>query len=168
MSDDDNRKTYSITELCRTYDVTPRALRFYESQDLLRPERDGLRRIYSHRDRARLALILRGKRFGFSLQEIRELLDLYDEADGPARQLAATYERAQARLVAMRAQRDELTEAIAELETQIRAVEQVLATNPHLTSRPPETAAPAPATRASADPRANSPMHQPSVPRAEL
>jgi DNA-binding transcriptional MerR regulator len=68
----------SIRAMCSDFNVTPRTLRFYESKELLFPRREGQRRLYSRADRARLTLILRGKRFGFSLEEIRQLLDLYD------------------------------------------------------------------------------------------
>lgn len=70
-------KTYTISELAREFQVTPRALRFYEDKGLLSPTRDGLNRVYSTRDRARLKLILQGKSVGFSLSDIREILDLY-------------------------------------------------------------------------------------------
>ena len=69
-------KTYSITDLCEEFSVTPRALRFYEDEGLISPRRQGLSRVYGWRDRARLAWILRGKRVGFSLAEIREMIDL--------------------------------------------------------------------------------------------
>ncbi|RYF99061.1 MAG: MerR family DNA-binding transcriptional regulator, partial [Caulobacteraceae bacterium] len=79
-------RTYSIRQLCQEFDVTPRSLRFYEDKGLLFPAREGLNRVYSHRDRARLILILRGKLVGFSLNEIGEMLDLYDEDDTHASQ----------------------------------------------------------------------------------
>lgn len=110
----------TIREMCDAFDVTPRTLRFYESKELLFPQRDGQKRLFSKRDRARLKLILRGKRFGFSLEEIRQLLDLYDIGDGQQTQIARTYELGQQRLAAMVAQRDELNEAIADLEDQLR------------------------------------------------
>ncbi len=71
-------RTYRITELSEEFGVTPRAIRFYEDEGLLTPQRDGTRRVYRSRDRVRLKLILRGKRLGFSLQEIREMIDIYD------------------------------------------------------------------------------------------
>jgi DNA-binding transcriptional MerR regulator len=83
---------YTITELAREFDVTPRAIRFYEDQGLLAPTREGssgLRRVYSPRDRTRLRLTLRGKRLGFTLSEIRTLLDLYDSPTGTVSQLLA-------------------------------------------------------------------------------
>lgn len=117
---------FSIRDLCDAFDVTPRALRFYESQGLLEPERDGQRRIYDGRDRARLQLILRGKRFGFSLAEIRELLDLYDLGDGQLTQLEQTLATAQQKRDEMLAKRDDLDAALSELDAQIALVERML------------------------------------------
>lgn len=97
----------TIREMCDAYDVTPRTLRFYESKELLFPIRDGTRRLFTRRDRARLKLILRGKRFGFSLEEIRQLLDLYDRDGSQELQLARTYQVAQQRLEQMERQRAE-------------------------------------------------------------
>lgn len=116
----------SISEMCAAFDVTPRSLRFYESKDLLAPLRKGQHRLFTPRDRARLKLILRGKRFGFSLAEIKELLDLYDAGDRQQAQLSATLERAAVRLAAMKRQRLELDEAIAELEDQMAQVAEML------------------------------------------
>ncbi|MDD2870203.1 MerR family DNA-binding transcriptional regulator [Neomegalonema sp.] len=115
---------FTITALCREFGVTPRTLRFYEAKGLLHPGREGERRRFTPRDRARLKLILRGKRFGFSLADIRELLDLYDhgQPENRLRQLSATLVKAEARIEMMRAQRDELTEAIDELEAQMKEV----------------------------------------------
>lgn len=112
--------------MCEAFDVTPRTLRFYESKELLFPKREGSRRLFTRSDRARLKLILQGKRFGFSLEEIRQLLDLYHIGDQQRTQLAQTYAVAQERLDAMRAQRDELTDAIAELEAQMTSARDVL------------------------------------------
>ncbi|WP_293759981.1 MerR family DNA-binding transcriptional regulator [uncultured Aquitalea sp.] len=81
------QQIFSITDLAREFDVTTRTIRFYEDQGLIEPERDGQRRLYRRRDRVRLMLILRGKRIGLSLQEIRELFDLYDAARDDAPQL---------------------------------------------------------------------------------
>ena len=72
------RSEYSISELAREFDVTPRAIRFYEAEGLLSPAREGQRRIYTPRDRTRLKLTLRGKRLGLTLSEIREIVDMYD------------------------------------------------------------------------------------------
>ncbi len=79
--------TYSISELAKAFDVTPRAIRFYEDQGLLTPTRKGRQRVYSERDRIRLKLILRGKRIGFSLAEVKTVFDLYDSAPGEVGQL---------------------------------------------------------------------------------
>ena len=118
----DMAQTFTVTQLCREFSVTPRALRFYEAKGLLHPAREGMRRRFDQRDRARLALILRGKRFGFSLAEIGELLDLYDTDNTQVSQLTRTKEVASRRLDAMRNQRDELTVAIGDLQKQIDLV----------------------------------------------
>jgi len=123
----DDGAVFTVTQLCREFDVTPRALRFYESKGLLHPSRQDTRRRFGHRDRARLALILRGKRFGFSLAEIGELLDLYDTGDSQVTQLTRTIETAEQRLSEMRRQRDELEIGIAELQEQINLVSGMLA-----------------------------------------
>lgn len=122
----DTGSTYSIRELSDEFDTTPRALRFYEDQGLLHPERDELRRIYSARDRARLQLILRGKRFGFSLSEIRELLDLYDLGDGQVTQLRRTLSTAEEKLALLHERRVELNEAIDDLERHMNLVREML------------------------------------------
>ncbi|MEP2530880.1 MerR family DNA-binding transcriptional regulator [Shimia sp.] len=116
----------TIREMCDTYDVTPRTLRFYEAKELLFPVREGQKRLFTKRDRARLKLILRGKRFGFSLEEIRQLLNLYDMGDQQATQLKRTYEVAQLRLQDMEEQRDELNEAIDDLKEQLKWGERIL------------------------------------------
>lgn len=112
-------KTMTIREMCDAFDVTPRTLRFYESKELLAPIRQGQKRLFTRRDRARLKLILRGKRFGFSLEEIRQLLDLYYIDDQQETQLAKSYELAAKHLANMERQRAELDEAIAELKEQM-------------------------------------------------
>ena len=112
-------ETMTIREMCDAFSVTPRTLRFYEAKELLFPIRQGQKRLYTRRDRGRLKLILRGKRFGFSLEDIRQLLDLYDRGDQQEAQLTRTYELARQRLAEMEAQRDELNEAIAELKDQL-------------------------------------------------
>ena len=124
MTDD---RIMTIREMCDAYDVTPRTLRFYEAKELLFPIREGQKRLFTKRDRARLKLILRGKRFGFSLEEIRQLLDLYHMGDQQQTQLARTYEIAQQRLSDMEEQRDELNQAIDELKEQMRWGEKMLA-----------------------------------------
>jgi DNA-binding transcriptional MerR regulator len=118
--------TMTIREMCETYNVTPRTLRFYEFKELLFPQRLGTHRMFTKRDRARLKLILRGKRFGFSLEDIRQLLNLYDIGDQQFTQLDQTCTIARARLADMIQQRAELGEAIADLETQLTWGEQML------------------------------------------
>jgi len=128
--------TMTIREMCEAFDVTPRTLRFYESKELLSPIRKGQRRLFTRRDRARLKLILRGKRFGFSLEELRQLLDLYDKGDQQYTQIAAAYEVARTRLAAMEAERAALDAAIAELREQMTWGAQMLAS-----ARDPQKAA---------------------------
>ena len=120
-------KTMTIREMCDAFDVTPRTLRFYEAKELLFPVRQGQKRLFTKRDRARLKLIMRGKRFGFSLEEIRQLLDLYDMGDQQQTQLARTYEIARDRLHDMERQREELTEAIDDLKDQLKWGEKMIA-----------------------------------------
>ena len=105
-------RTFTIRQLCVEFKVTPRALRFYEDKGLLSPAREGLNRVYNHRDRARLILILRGKRVGLSLQEIREILDLYKIDDGGATQMAKSLKKFRERIVAFEAQREDVEHAI--------------------------------------------------------
>jgi len=113
----------TIREMCAAYDVTPRTLRFYEAKELLTPIRVGTRRLFTRRDRARLALILRGKRFGFSLEDIRQTLDLYDRDGGNTAQRQKAYELALKRLAEMEAQRTELDLAIADLKAELADAE---------------------------------------------
>lgn len=121
-----SEETLTIREMCDAYDVTPRTLRFYEAKELLFPIRDGQKRLFTRRDRARLKLILRGKRFGFSLEEIRQLLNLYDIGDQQQTQLEQTYLIAQDRLADMVRQREELDEAIADLKSQLKWGERMI------------------------------------------
>ncbi len=109
----------TIREMVETYGVTARTLRFYEAKELLAPLREGQKRLFTRRDRARLKLILQGKRFGFSLEEIRQLLDLYDMGDQQQTQLRATCELGQRHLAELKAKRDELDAAIADLTEQL-------------------------------------------------
>lgn len=113
---DDSTREYTIKELSTAYGVTPRTLRYYEDQGLLSPERAGQHRIYNAADQVRLAWILRGRRVGFSLAEIGEMLDLYDLGDGRETQRAVTLKRCQERIKALKAQRDDLNETLKELQ----------------------------------------------------
>lgn len=101
------------------FNVTPRTLRFYESKELLFPTRQGHKRLFTKKCRGRLKLILRGKRFGFSLEDIRQLLEMYDMGDKQQTQLLRTYELAKNKLNDLEEQRDEIEETIKELEQQI-------------------------------------------------
>ena len=126
-------RTFTIRQLCVEFKVTPRALRFYEDKGLLSPAREGLNRVYNHRDRARLILILRGKRVGLSLQEIREILDLYKIDDGGATQMAKSLKKFRERIVAFEAQRDDINHAIDELQQACERLEEFLSkTRPDL------------------------------------
>ena len=107
---------YSIGDMCESFGVTARALRFYEDEKLIAPERRGTARIYSERDRARLTWILRGKRVGFSLDDIRQMLDLYDIGDQQQTQRRVTLERCLERIAALKRQKDDIDTTIAELE----------------------------------------------------
>ncbi len=118
--------TMTIREMCDTFGVTPRTLRFYESKELLAPIREGQKRLFTKRDRARLKLILRGKRFGFSLEEIRQLLDLYDTGDQQHTQMLRAHELGSERLCALEQQRAELNNTISDMRKQMAWVEQTL------------------------------------------
>ena len=113
---DAERRFYSIGEMCDAFGVTARALRFYEDEELIAPERRGTTRLYTDRDRARLTWILRGKSVGFSLNDIRELLDLYDVGDQQHTQMLATRDRCRERVVALRRQKKDIDATLAELE----------------------------------------------------
>ncbi len=123
MTQDAKTDLMTIRQMCDAYDVTPRTLRFYEAKELLNPIRQGARRLFTRRDRARLALILRGKRFGFSLEDIRQTLDLYDREGGVSAQRQKAFELAVKRLAEMEAQRAELDLAIAELKAELAEAE---------------------------------------------
>ncbi|MCY7340243.1 MAG: MerR family DNA-binding transcriptional regulator [Sphingomonas bacterium] len=112
----------TIGILCEEFGVTARALRFYEDEALIAPERRGTQRLYSERDRSRLAWILRGKRVGLSLADIKELLDLYDVGDGRRTQRLKTIERCQAKVDALQQQRVDIDATIDELTSFIALV----------------------------------------------
>lgn len=118
-----DREHFSISDLCTEFGVTARALRFYEDEGLIAPERRGTARIYSHRDRARLAWILRGKRVGFSLAEIGEMIDLYDVGDGRKVQRLVTLERCRARIELLENQKRDIDAHIEELEQFVALLE---------------------------------------------
>lgn len=121
-------RTYSISELAREFGVTARALRFYEDKDLLHPARDGMTRVYSNRDRARLKLIVRGKRVGLPLADIREILDLYTIGGDQRIQLRATLEKFRKQVVELESQRADIEQALEELQKGIAWAEEKLST----------------------------------------
>lgn len=109
----ENRLTFK--EMCATFEVTPRTLRYYEYIELLQPRREGRSRSYGPREVARMKLILRGRRFGFSLEEIRQWLELY-ETEGTVPQLSTFLDMAERQLADLRRQQEELAETVADLE----------------------------------------------------
>ena len=130
------QRTYSIRQLCLEFKCTPRALRFYEDKGLLHPAREGLNRVYSYKDRARLQLILRGKRAGLSLAEIGEILDLYEADETGAVQAAKSLARFHERIVALEQQKVDIDKAIQELRAGCERLEKQLAeTRPDLLPR---------------------------------
>ena len=112
----EHKTHHSIGEMCDEFAVTARALRFYEDEALIHPERRGTSRLYSDRDRARLSWILRGKRVGLSLADIKELLDLYDVGDGRETQRLKTIERCQGQIDRLKRQRLDIDATINELD----------------------------------------------------
>ena len=115
-----HQEFWTIREMCDHFNVTPRTLRFYESKELLFPTRQAHKRLFTKRCRGRLKLILRGKRFGFSLEDIRQLLEMYDMGDKQQTQLLRTYELAKNKLTDLEDQRDKIEETITELRQQIQ------------------------------------------------
>ncbi len=122
----DSVARFTIGQMCADYGVTARALRFYEDEALLAPERRGTQRLYSPRDRARLAWILRGRRVGMSLADIKELLDLYDLGDNRRTQRLKTIERCSDQLGKLKQQRVDIDATIAELEDFIAMVTRLI------------------------------------------
>ena len=114
---DPAQEQFSISELSQEFDVTTRAIRFYEDEGLLEPQRQGRQRVYSGRDRVRLKLILRGKRLGFSLSEIGDIIDMYDSEPGEVGQLQYFIEKISVRQKALKQQRDDIEVTLKELDS---------------------------------------------------
>ncbi len=118
---------FTIGDLAKEFDVSLRTLRFYEDKDLIHPRRDGVTRIYSRRDRARLKLVIMGKHVGFSLKEIKEMLDLYDLKDGQSTQLKVSLKRFNEQIALLEKQKRDVEQAIGELSQTVMIVEGMLA-----------------------------------------
>ncbi|HEY1415835.1 MAG TPA: MerR family DNA-binding transcriptional regulator [Caulobacteraceae bacterium] len=138
-------RTFTIRQLCVEFSCTPRALRFYEDKGLLYPARQGLNRVYSYRDRARLQLILRGKSVGLALAEIREILEAYDKGDGLVTQNALALSKFRARMIALQQQREDIDHALEVLKVACANLEAKLAEAEKADASKAEKRAPVPA-----------------------
>jgi len=118
---------FSITELAKVLGITPRTIRFYEDRGLVTPRRVGTTRVYSHRDRARMVLVLRGKRLGFSLRDIKEYLDLYDVEPTHAEQIHLLRDKVRSRIDQLEDQKHALEETLSELRDIERQTSEALA-----------------------------------------
>ena len=119
-------QTFTITELAREFDITPRAIRYYEDQGLISPERAGQNRVYSKRDRTRLKLTLRGRRLGLSLAEIRELIDMYDVGRDQRSQLSKFLAVLARQRAALERQREDIEAVLAEIVSLERRADELL------------------------------------------
>lgn len=123
LADNDETRLFRIGEMARMFGVTLRALRFYEDKGLLEPKRSGSTRLYNNREIARLKLILLGRKVGFSLRDIKQLLDLYDPVGSNVRQLRLALDKSERQLERMKDRRDSIDEAIRELKEIISVVQ---------------------------------------------
>lgn len=119
------REQFSISDLTTEFECTARALRFYEDEGLINPSRVGLARVYSKRDRARLAWIMRAKNVGFSLGEIKEMIDLYDLDDGRVEQRRVTVEKCRTHIAKLKRQRADIDSSIKELTDFVLLIENL-------------------------------------------
>lgn len=126
MESGNTETEYSIGELAREFDLTLRTLRFYEDKGMLRPRRVGIQRIYTRKDRARLKLIVMGKKVGFSLQDIAEMLDLYDLKDGQESQLTLARSRFMEQIELLEQQKQDIEQAVVELQRTVEVVTGML------------------------------------------
>jgi len=129
-------RTFTITELAQEFDITPRAIRFYEDVGLLTPGRAGRNRVYAQRDRTRLKLTLRGKRLGLSLQEVKDLVDLYESPSDTAQQLSAFLRTLHEHRLLLEQQREDLEITLAEIAQHEERCRRMLAGAPKATARP--------------------------------
>lgn len=123
-------RIYTIRQLTKEFSVSARTLRFYEDEKLIAPGRRGQTRLYSTRDRARIILILRGRRLGFSLKEIREVLDMYDSKDGEQAQMVHTRRKFEERIGVLERQKTDIEQALRQLRDGIRDIDAAMAGKP--------------------------------------
>ena len=126
LQEENQDSVINIQEMCKKFHVSPRTLRFYESKELLAPIRKGQHRLFTKRDRGRMKLIMQGKRFGFSLEEIRQLLNLYSFGDHRTKQIKESYKLGFKRLETMEIQKKELKQAIKDLKEQLELCKELL------------------------------------------
>ncbi len=122
----DNDETFTISELSKKFSLTARALRFYETKNLIAPKRVGDKRLYSKRDKARLSLVIQGKNVGFSLDEIKEMLDLYDVRDGKKVQLQVSSVKFRNQIEKLKSQKMQIEKAILDLTILCDEVDKVI------------------------------------------